>query len=210
VRQGCPIAPYLFLIAAEVLNIMVSAELETGRIKGIELPFRNRQQIIAQYADDTLFTLKSEEEPMRNLIYLLETFCAASGLVLNWSKSSGHWKHHQTLFRPQWTENLGITWAEEEDVGKLLGTPFGLSLTSGDINDFLYEQIRKKLIHWSAVLLNPTGRSVIVNSVLLGACYYFFSIWGGTKKGIDRIKSLMINYLAVGGTRRARAKVGWT
>jgi hypothetical protein len=90
-------------------------------------------------------------------------------------------------------------------VSKLLGAPFGLSLKAGDINDFLYKRIRKKLTHWSAISMNPTGRSVLVNSVSLGACFYFFSIWGGNKKMIDRIKSLMINYLAVGGTRRARA-----
>jgi hypothetical protein len=59
----------------------------------------------------------------------------------------------------------------------------------GNVNDFLYERIRKKLTHWSAVTMNPTGRAVIVNSVLLGACFYFFSIWGGTKKGIARVKS---------------------
>jgi hypothetical protein len=89
VRQGCPVAPYLFLIAAEVLNMMVATKVEQGRVKGIELPFRNRQQIIAQYANDTSFTLTGEEEPVRNLIYLLETFCAASGLVLNWSNQVG-------------------------------------------------------------------------------------------------------------------------
>jgi hypothetical protein len=33
---------------------------------------------------------------------------------------------------------------------------------------------------------------------------------GGTKRGIARIKSLMINYLVSVGMQRARAKVGWT
>jgi hypothetical protein len=37
-----PHHPYLFLIAAKVLNQMVATEMEIGRIKGIELPFKNR------------------------------------------------------------------------------------------------------------------------------------------------------------------------
>jgi hypothetical protein len=100
IRQGCPVAPYLFLIAAEVLNSMVTAELATGRIKGIRLLIGDRQQIVAQYADDTSFVLLGEEEPVRNLIYILETFCLALGLVLNWQKSSGHWKSKRFFIRP--------------------------------------------------------------------------------------------------------------
>jgi hypothetical protein len=109
---------------------MVYKELENGRVKGISLPVGDRQQILAQYADDTSFTLLGEEEPVRNLIYTLETFCLASGLVLNWQKSSGHWKSSNDICRPVWTYLLGITWAEEDSVSKLLGAPFGLSLTS--------------------------------------------------------------------------------
>ena len=34
-----PLAPYLFLIVAEVLNAMVSQEMREGRVQGISLPF---------------------------------------------------------------------------------------------------------------------------------------------------------------------------
>ena len=61
VRQGWPFASYLFLIMVEVLNAMVVKEMELGVIKGIKLPFMNRQQIVAQYADDTSFALLGEE-----------------------------------------------------------------------------------------------------------------------------------------------------
>jgi hypothetical protein len=207
--SGCPLAPYLFLLTAEVLNTMVVEESLVGRVKGIRLPVEDRQQIVAQYADDTSFTLLGEEEPVRYLIYTLETFCLGSGLVLNWQKSSGHWKSKTRPIRPMWIEYLGVTWANEDDVSKLLGAPFRLSLTSGDVNEFLIERIKKKLTHWTAVRANLTGRAVIVNNVLLGAYYFFFSIWGGTKRGVARIKTIMINYLAAGGIQRARAKVGW-
>jgi hypothetical protein len=84
---------------------------------------------------------------VRNLIYTLETFCMASGLVLNWQKSSGHWKSRMEPIRPLWTNHLGVTWIEEEDISKLLGAPFGMSLSSRDVNEFLYEKIQKKLSH---------------------------------------------------------------
>jgi hypothetical protein len=46
VRQGYPIAPYLFLIAVEVLNRMVTAKVGTGRVKSILLPVEGRQLFI--------------------------------------------------------------------------------------------------------------------------------------------------------------------
>ena len=60
VRQGCPLAPYLFLVVAEVLNAMVKRGMELGHVKGVKLP-GDREQITAQYADDTSFTLAGEE-----------------------------------------------------------------------------------------------------------------------------------------------------
>ena len=89
VRQGCLLAPYLFLLVAEVLNAMVKRGMEQGQVKGVKLP-GDREQVTAQYADDTSFTLAGEEVPVRNLIRILNTFCLASGLVLNWQKSSAY------------------------------------------------------------------------------------------------------------------------
>lgn len=43
VRQGCLLAPYLFLIVVEVLNTMVTEEMKQGNVQGISLPFLDRQ-----------------------------------------------------------------------------------------------------------------------------------------------------------------------
>ena len=191
VRQGCPLAPYLFLIVAEVLNAMVSQEMRAERVQGINLPFEGRQQIIAQYADDTSFTLFGNKEKVTCLVYLLETFCLATGLVLNWTKSSGYWKQKGVVVRPPWTDLLGITWADEEGVSKLLGAPFGLSLATKDVDSFLLDKLSKKLVHWSTTKLNPTGRSIVANSVLLSSTFFFLSIWGRSKKGVKKLNLLL-------------------
>jgi hypothetical protein len=96
--------------------------------------------------------------------------------VINWQKSSAYWKSALEPIKPQWTNGLGVTWAEDANISKILGAPFGMFLTSKDVNAFLHNRITKKLIHWTSIKANPTGRAVIVNSILLGACYFFFSI----------------------------------
>jgi hypothetical protein len=62
----------------------VVVESAIGRVKGIKLLVDENHQIVAQYADDTSFTLLGKEELVRNLIYTLETFCLGSSLVYNW------------------------------------------------------------------------------------------------------------------------------
>ena len=163
---------------------MVTHEMACGRVTGIKLLFQDQQQLIAQYTDDTSFIVLGEEEKARNLIYLLETFCLATGQVLNWSKSSGYWKSRSLPDRLEWRDHLGIAWADNDNVSKLLGAPFGLSLSLANVDDFLYEKLAKKLTYWSSTKINPTGRGVVANIVLLSTMFLFLSIWGGTKKGI--------------------------
>ena len=83
IYQGCPLAPYLFLLIAKVLNAMVRKEVEIGTVRGISLLFGNRQQVILKYADDTLFILSGKEDSVKKLVGTLEMFYLASGLELN-------------------------------------------------------------------------------------------------------------------------------
>ena len=142
-------------------------------------------------------------------MYLLETFCLATGLVLNWSKSSAYWKQKGNVGRPPWTNMLGISWADKEGVSKLLGVPFGLALTTKDVDTFLLDKLTKRLVHWSTTKINPIGCSVVANSVLLSSTFFFLSIWGGTKRGVKKIKSTIMNYVAGGKMQRARVRVSW-
>jgi len=43
VKQGCPLAPYLFLLVNEVLNTMVKEAVKTSEVVGIKLPAKGRQ-----------------------------------------------------------------------------------------------------------------------------------------------------------------------
>ena len=56
VHQGCPIAPYLFLVVSQMLNEIIH---KNAHVEGLE--WGGFHYKIFQYADDTEFILKSKQ-----------------------------------------------------------------------------------------------------------------------------------------------------
>ena len=80
-RQGCPLSPYLFLLAVELLAIRVRlCESIRGLYTG---PFENK---ISQYADDTNFPLQPTVDCFNTLVDVLNRFSSISGLKPNYEK----------------------------------------------------------------------------------------------------------------------------
>lgn len=79
IKQGCPISPYLFLIASQLLALHIS----NSALQGISVA--DRQIKISQLADDTtLFLREASQIPLS--IELIKDFSKASGLYLNLRK----------------------------------------------------------------------------------------------------------------------------
>ena len=99
VRQGCLLAPYLFLIVGEVFTHLVKRAKAEGRIHDISLLGERRQQSIIQYADDYVF--------VDELVRLLRLFSDASGMKINWEKTCAYWFDKFT-HKPVWL--AGYNW----------------------------------------------------------------------------------------------------
>uniref|UniRef100_A0A3P9J195 Reverse transcriptase domain-containing protein n=1 Tax=Oryzias latipes TaxID=8090 RepID=A0A3P9J195_ORYLA len=80
IPQGCPISPYLFLLATEMLAIYIKncSEIKKLNVLGTEI-------IISQLADDTTLFLKDEHQ-IKAAIEKVKHFSKASGLNLNLKK----------------------------------------------------------------------------------------------------------------------------
>lgn len=79
VRQGCPLAPFLFLLSVELLSIYI----KNSSIEGITI--FNKEIKITQLADDTAIFLSNKHQ-VGNAITTVQKFSDASGLKLNTSK----------------------------------------------------------------------------------------------------------------------------
>lgn len=84
--------------------------------------------------------------------------------------------------KPEWFFGYNWKWAEDGDLSKKLGVPFGLNLNTKDVDQFLYNKIAKKLDYWSRIKLSLAGRIVICNQLLLSTLWFFITVWGGSNK----------------------------
>ena len=85
VRQGYPVSPYLFVLAAEVLAISMT---QNSNINGISIG--KEETKLLQYADDTTAILADENSALA-FLSLLESFKDISGLKINCTKTEAMW-----------------------------------------------------------------------------------------------------------------------
>jgi hypothetical protein len=81
-RQQDPFSPYIFLICAEILGILVQKRRE---IKGLTIDDTDYR--LSQYADDTSLILDGSPASLGASLRLLQFYAEISGLKINLEKN---------------------------------------------------------------------------------------------------------------------------
>jgi hypothetical protein len=100
-------------------------------------------------------------------------------------------------------------WAETCEFSKFLGSPFGLLVSSSNIDQFLIDRTDKKLQYWITQHLNTTVRPVIANGVLISSTLYFLALWGCIQHGVKKIIAQACNFVWIGSDKQGCARVAW-
>ncbi|XP_071708359.1 uncharacterized mitochondrial protein AtMg01250-like [Rutidosis leptorrhynchoides] len=87
VRQGDPLSPFLFILAAEGLNALTKAAVRGNKFSGVDIGRDKIHVSHLQYADDTIYFRNWSDANIRNLMKLLKCFELTSGLKVNYHKS---------------------------------------------------------------------------------------------------------------------------
>lgn len=168
-RQGDPLSPYLYLICAEVLSIMIR---KNDKIKGIKI--NNIEALLSQFADDTSLFLDGSEESLREAIQTLEKFARISGLKINKEKSQLVWIGSQKHSPTRYLRDENYCW--NPGIFKVLGIKFTVEINQ--ITRLNYEDkidsIKNTLKKWSKRNLTPFGKITIIKTLVVSKLVYLF------------------------------------
>jgi hypothetical protein len=89
-RQGCPLSPYLFIMIMEGLSLLLSKSISDHLISGIKVS-KFLKIVHLMFVDDVLLMSKADPIEWIVILDILQDLCSASGLCINFSKSTAHY-----------------------------------------------------------------------------------------------------------------------
>jgi len=203
-RQGDPLSPYLFLLIADVLQVLIKKD------SSVKHPLDPRQPCpILQYADDTLLLLRGDLAEVQQLKLLLDQFALATGLHINFHKSTAVPMHMDDEYASQCVAALGCRCEGFPQV--YLGLPLSCEKLRLSAFDPYIAKADRYLAGWQASLLNPMGRTVLINSVLDGQLGYVMGalpLPPGVIQQVDRRRRSFL-WTGEGDARGASCLVAW-
>ena len=206
VRQGCPLAPFLFLLVSEAFSVHLNSPYVN--IKGLALPVANAN-VDCEFADDTALYVQASHGNLFHVQKAVDDFSDASGALINWDKSSGFWVASGDP--PVNVPSLGFTWIPQGQSIRYLGCRVGVGLKSEDMIAPLLLRLRNKLVYWNKEKLSLAGRVVVANAVLLSSIWYIASTWLFSRSIMLKVQRLVRNFIW-GNNRSVNpvAKVAWS
>lgn len=187
IRQGCCSSPSLFVIAVELMAILVRKNTE---IKGIEVV--NERTVISQYADDTTLFL-ADYPSLLAAIQTLHEFAAWSGLQINLHKS------HLLLLGnhldpPTHVDNIQVV-----DQVKILGIFFKTNISEGENFTLNFEpnlcKIRALCSTWSNRNLSLKGKITLITSLMISLLQFQCTSISTPPRVIADLKKIVLDFI---------------
>ncbi|KAJ4788737.1 RNA-directed DNA polymerase (reverse transcriptase)-related family protein [Rhynchospora pubera] len=192
-RQGCPMSPYGFIIAMEMLSRLFTKSQREGNLQGVKLAYSCPFITHIMYADDLVILGDAQQRELDTLNNVLHKFGKASGLRINpdkstiWTSRACDQEAVQRI-----TNSLKADLAEGEQ--KYLGAVIEGIGTGMKTGMLLLQKMKAKLTGWRSQMLSHAGRLVLIKSVLMALPVYYMSMECVPKIIIKQMDSLLARF----------------
>jgi hypothetical protein len=204
-KQGVPLAPFLFLLVVEGLGLLMDRSVSLHFYKPFFINNSGVSVSHLQYADDTLFIGDACVENLWCVKAILRWFELMSGLKVNFAKSR--------LFGVELEESFlhGASNFLNCKIGKLpfiyLGLPVGANPRKESTWDPVIDVLQQRLYSWRNRFVSLGGRVILINSVLAAIPLYYLSFLKMPTMVWRKIVSIQRNFLWDGSS--SKTKIAW-
>lgn len=208
VRQGDPLSPLLFVLAADFLQSLINKGKDLGLLK-LPIPLTSTNDFpIVQYADDTLIIMEGDPNQLIFLKSVLNTFSDCTGPKINYKKSM----MLPINMNEQRLDHLARTFGCSKGTLPFtyLGLPLGL--TKPRVQDYLplINKCERRLASVSS-FLSQAGRLELTNAVFTALPTFYMCTLALPKTLIKQIDKFRKHCLWRGSDINARSqpKAAW-
>jgi len=192
-RQDDPLAPFLFLIVAEGLAGVVRNAVMSDWLESMEVGMNKVKVNMLQYADDTLFFCKATSKSVFCLTTILNCFELASGLKVNFLKSSIGGVGVDAFTIRCFAKMLNCDVMKY--LFKYLGMPVGGCHKKEAFWDGVVEKIKERLGRWKGRIISMAGRIFLIKSVLSAIPLFYMSLFKIPVIVVKKIVKIQRNFL---------------
>ena len=191
--QGDPISPYLFVLSAEILSLLIENTPEVIGINTGKYSFK-----ITQFADDTTLLLNGTVCSLQAALNLLEVFGSISGLKINCEKTKIIWIGSKKHSKEKLDVTSHLKWGETEFT--LLGINFSTDINKIPKINFKNAILcaQKLIRYWQYRNLTPIGRIAVIKSLILPKFNHLFVSLPTPERFLKEINTLIFGYLWAG------------
>ena len=189
-RQGDRLSPYLFLIGAEILSMLISMD---PNITGIIIREENIK--LTQFADDTTVIPDGSQHSLESALNTVEIFGNYSGLKMNIEKTMVIWLGHKRFCKEKLDVKFKLEWGKTEF--SMLGLRFSTNLKDIPYINFTdtLRRIKKEMGNWKSRFLTPFGRITRIKTLFLPKLIHLFMSLPVPNALLQEINSLMYEFL---------------
>ena len=174
-RQGCPLAPLLFLVVAEGLSRALLAAKSTGFFKGIS--FGNISLTHVLFVDDIVMITDGSNQSLSSLYEILKDFTRATGMMIKEEKSSFYYSRLENDELISLQNIFSYTVYEINSGMKYLGFYLKPCRYLFKDWDWIIAKAEKRIKLWRHRWLCRGGKLVLIKFVLEALPIFWMHFW---------------------------------
>ncbi|GJZ99921.1 RNA-directed DNA polymerase, eukaryota [Tanacetum coccineum] len=203
-KQGDPLAPYLFILVMESLHLSFTRVIEAGIFTGVRI---DPSTMISHlfYADDVVFIGEWSQDNLKGIMHSLRCFSLLSGLSINIKKSHLLGVGIPASYVNEAASSIGCSVMKA--LFKYLGVMVGGNASLVKAWDDTINKLKMRLSKWKLKTLSIGGRLTLLKSVLGSTPIYNMSLYKVPKTVLNSMEAIRRNFF--NGTQDDERKITW-